>query len=136
MRTTIFLALAAAMLWSTPSSAIVAKLPHKADDAPVFACTPKDFTLVKDDKGLHLHGTLEVAADGYVSYAVEEEEPGPDGSLHGTLHVTAPQGKDNAPSKIGIDYTFKGEGDRMSLSIDGPGTSSGKIECKVAESAQ
>jgi hypothetical protein len=132
----IVLAALISALWCAPALAIVAKLPHKANDAPVFACMPKDFTLVKDDKGLHLHGTLEVSADGYVSYAVEEEEPGPDGSLHGTLHVTAPQGKDSTPSKIEINYTFKGEGDRMSLSIDGPGTSAGKIECKVAESAQ
>jgi hypothetical protein len=124
--------------WCGPAFAIVAKLPHKATpDAPAFSCTPQGFTLDKEDAGFHLKGALTVPTTGY-TYSVDEEEPGPDGSMHGTLHITAPKGAaGQVVSQLAIDYTFKGEGDRLTVDIDGPVKSpDNKIECKLAESAQ
>jgi hypothetical protein len=137
MKRTIAFALAAALLWSSPSSAIVAKLPRKAADAPAFVCAPKGFTLDKEDAGFRLKGALTVPTTGY-TYTVDEEEPGPDGSMHGTLHLAPPKGAaGQVVSQLAVDYTFKGEGDRLTVDIDGPFKApDNKIECKLAESAQ
>lgn len=131
---------AAILLCTGPAFAIIAKVPKKTDDtpsAPVFACTPAGFTLTKVDAGLKLNGLIQVPTGGW-TYDLDEQEPGPDGSLHGVLHLKAPEGAaTEVLSQVAVDHTFTGEGDRLSVDVDGmkdKGTI--KIDCKVAGSAQ
>lgn len=127
---------------AVPAYAIVGKIPRKADeqpqpDRPAFTCTPAGFTLQKEDAGFHLKGSITAPTAGYVA-EVEEEEPGPDGSLHATLHMKKPEGAAaQVISQVAVDHIFPGDGDRLTVVIDKPyKMGDDKIECKVAEAAQ
>jgi hypothetical protein len=101
--------------------------------SPVFTCTPAGFTLTKSNSGLRLQGSLQVPTSGF-SYEITQEEPGPDGSIHGTLHVKRPDGMAaQVISSLAIDHTFSGEGDRLTVDIDKPVGKDAAIECKMAE---
>ena len=129
-----FLFVLAVLCVSVPAFAIVARLPKKTDD-PVFTCNPQSFTLTKDKDGLHLHGQVQVPTAGW-GYSIEEEEPGPDGSLHAALHMQEPGsvGAD-VVSQVTVDHVFAGEGDRLTVMTDGLQTNL-TIECKAAGPAQ
>ena len=124
-----FLLLLAALCVSVPAFAIVARLPKKTGD-PVFTCNPSSFALTKEKDGLHLHGQVQVPTTGW-GYAVEEEEPGPDGSMHAALHMQEPSsvGAD-VVSQVTVDYVFTGEGDRLTVMTDGLKDNL-TIECKT-----
>ena len=128
------LLLLALLCVSVPAFAIVARLPKKADD-PVFTCSAPSFTLTKDQNGLHLQGQVQVPTAGW-TYSIEEEEPGPDGSLHATLHMQEPGGVGaEVISQVAVDHVFTGEGDRLTVMTDGLKQNL-TIECKAAGPAQ
>ena len=135
------LCLLAVLFCSLPAYAIIARVPKKTDDVvapppnPVFTCMPQAFTLTKDDAGYHFHGQVQVPTGGW-TYDMDEQEPGPDGSLHGTLHMKEPDGVvTQVISQVAIDHTFGGEGDRLSVEVDGM-KDNFKIDCTLAGAAQ
>lgn len=121
----IFLMALALMLCAPSAFALVARTPAAEKDIavpdptnnPVFSCKPEGFTLSKGDDGLHLLGEMKVPTPGF-TYEMKEEEPGPDGSLHATLTLKAPDGAAaQVISSVTVDYTFRGEGDRLHVNI-------------------
>ena len=143
MKIRLFAPLLLALLCSAlPAYAIVGKIPHKADvepppAGPAFACSPGGFTLLKEETGLHLKGSITVPTAGYTS-SIDEEEPGPDGSLHATLHLKKPGGAAaQVVSQVPVDHVFQGEGDRLTVMIDKPyPAGEDRIECKLTGSVQ
>jgi hypothetical protein len=138
MKTRVLLLCLLALCMAGPAFAIVGHVTKKTDDKdvpdakPVFACTPDGFTLVKGDDGLHLHGQLQVPTGGW-TYQFNEDEPGPDGSLHGRLTMQKPSGPaTQVISKVAIDHTFSGEGDHLTVKIEGL-KDNDQVECKMTD---
>jgi hypothetical protein len=102
---------------------------------PVFACSPDTFTLSKEEGGMRLRGAIAVSGPGY-SYDVTEEEPGPDGSIHAALRLLPPSSKTKETNpNVPISYLFRGEGDRITVVVDGGGTQGAAIQCWLAPGA-
>ena len=134
--------LLAALCVSLPALAIVGKVPKKTgDDAdkpagnPVFACAPLSFTLVKSADGLHFSGQVQVPTAGW-TFEFNEEEPGPDGSLHATLRMIEPPSlAAEVISQVAVDHTFAAEADRLTVNTDGLKDNLA-IECKMTGMSQ
>ncbi|MEZ0226440.1 MAG: hypothetical protein ACAH83_17930 [Alphaproteobacteria bacterium] len=121
----LFLMALAFTLCASTAFALVARPPGEEKGVPmpnpvsypIFSCKPEGFMLTRGEGGLRLTGEMKVPTPGF-TYEIKEDEPGPDGSLHATLRLKAPNGMAlQVISSVTIDYTFGGASDRLHVNI-------------------
>ena len=83
-----FLALATPA-FAPQAFAIVA--PPPVQKANGFTCDPPEFTLVRTDKGLHLHATLEVPTPGYSYNFSTDDSDAQGGILAVNINLQTPE---------------------------------------------
>ncbi len=110
------LPLFACLVAATPALAIVAPPPmHKADG---FTCDPPEFTLVRNDQGLHLHATLEVPTPGYTYNFSVDDGDAKGGILVANINLQTPEAATaQVISTITIDRQISATTDIHTLNI-------------------